>query len=86
MSPSPMLHVEFKKCPCHPVDFRGLGPYACTGNIVNMQLLNIPPIVIDVITMYYHYDLQSIGCCRRTYISLFNFDSGVVGSQNYFQF
>ena len=35
MSLSPMSHVEFKKCPCRPVDFRGQGPldlplvYAC---------------------------------------------------------
>ena len=26
MSPSPMSHVEFQKCPCHPVDFRGQEP------------------------------------------------------------
>ena len=27
MSLSPMSHVEFKKVPCRPVDFRGQGPY-----------------------------------------------------------
>ena len=27
MSLSPMSHVELKKWPCHPVDFRGQGPY-----------------------------------------------------------
>ena len=26
MSLSPMLHVEFNKCPCRSVDFRGQGP------------------------------------------------------------
>ena len=26
MSLSPISHVEFKKCPCRPVDFRGLMP------------------------------------------------------------
>ena len=25
MSVLPMTHVEFKKCPCHPVDFKGQG-------------------------------------------------------------
>ena len=25
---SPMSHVDYKKRPCRPVDFRGLGPYA----------------------------------------------------------
>ena len=25
-APCRMSHVEFKKCPCRPVDFRGLGP------------------------------------------------------------
>ena len=28
---SPMLHVEFSKCACHPVDFRGLGSLTGTG-------------------------------------------------------
>ena len=27
MSLSLMSYVEFKICPCHPVDFRGQGPY-----------------------------------------------------------
>ena len=27
MALGPMTHVEFKKVPCHPVDFRGQGPY-----------------------------------------------------------
>ena len=27
MSLSPMSHVEFKKCPCRRVEFRGQGPY-----------------------------------------------------------
>ena len=27
MSLSPMSHVECKKCPCRPVNFRGQGPY-----------------------------------------------------------
>ena len=27
MSLSPMSHVESKKCPCRPVDFRGQWPY-----------------------------------------------------------
>ena len=27
MSLSPMSHVEFNKCQCRCVDFRGLGPY-----------------------------------------------------------
>ena len=26
MSLSPMLHVEFKKCSCRPVEFNGQGP------------------------------------------------------------
>ena len=24
-----MSHVDLKKCPCRPVDFRGLGPVVC---------------------------------------------------------
>ena len=31
MSLSPMSHVEFKKWPCHPVDFRGQGPSYSEG-------------------------------------------------------
>ena len=32
MSLSPMSHVEFKKCPCRPVDFRGQGPFYSLNN------------------------------------------------------
>ena len=32
MSLSPMSHVEFKKCQCRPVDFRGQGPYRIDGS------------------------------------------------------
>ena len=28
-----MSHVDFKKWPCRPVDFRGQGPYICPGVI-----------------------------------------------------
>ena len=31
MSLSPMLRVEFKKCPCCPFDFRGQGPSPWQG-------------------------------------------------------
>ena len=31
MSLSPMSHVEFKKWPCRPVDFRGQWPCTCQG-------------------------------------------------------
>ena len=31
MSLSPMSHVEFKKCPCRPVDFRGQRPLGFSG-------------------------------------------------------
>ena len=34
MSLSPVLHVEFKKCPCHPVDFRGQEPCLWEGGWV----------------------------------------------------
>ena len=29
MSLSPMLHAEYKKCPCRPVDFRAQGLWGC---------------------------------------------------------
>ena len=31
----PMSHVEFKKCPCRPVDFRGQRPYC---KVMGVQL------------------------------------------------
>ena len=41
MSLSPMSHVEFKKVPCRPVDFRGQGPFLYPAALYNRDLGNI---------------------------------------------
>ena len=50
MSPSPMSHVEFKKCPCHPVNFRGQGPYSYDSYPYYQLILNYNPIFLCHIT------------------------------------
>ena len=44
MSLSPMSHVEFKKVPCRPVDFRGQGPYHNTSEGYRVRYSLICPM------------------------------------------
>ena len=45
MSLSSMWHVEFKNCPCRPVDFRGLGPL---GEISSRALEPVGAVFLSV--------------------------------------
>ena len=52
MSLGPMSDVDFKKCPCRRVEFRGRGPLLCTHSqsiqsYVTISVMSLPYLLCD---------------------------------------
>ena len=53
MSKGFMSHVDFKKWPCHPVEFKGQGPCYCVDTFLDLSLnLNWSLPVYKLVTNY----------------------------------
>ena len=66
MSLSPMSHVEFKKCQCHLVDFRGQAPYwSCTHSFKVALAINVFCVTSELRPFDNGSTLLSGGCVYK---------------------